>query len=150
MLLEGKFALEAPSQKVWDTLLPPNTLLSCVSGAEKIERLDEKTYDCVVRQKVGSISVKFKFKSVFTKVDAPNHLEFDGEREHIDKVGHFVQKSVVDLKETPGEKRRFLNKSDASIVGKLAMFEDRIMRARAKKVQGELTSNLDGTSKGFV
>jgi carbon monoxide dehydrogenase subunit G len=54
------------------------------------------------------------------------------------------------LKETPGEKRRFLNKSDASIVGKLAMFGDRIMRARAKKVQGELTSNLDGNPKVFV
>ena len=78
------------------------------SGAEKIERLDEKTYDCVVRQKVGSVSVKFK--SVLTKVDAPKYLEFEGEREgeDIGKVGHFVQKSVVDLKETPGEKWRFL------------------------------------------
>ena len=76
-------------------------MLSCAPGTEKIERLDEKTYDCVVKQKVGSISVKFKFKSVLTKVGA-------------------------------------------SIVGKLAMFGDRIMRARAKKLQAELTSVLDG------
>jgi carbon monoxide dehydrogenase subunit G len=41
-------------------------------------------------------------------------------------------------------------KSDASIVGKLAMFGDRVMRARAKKVQKELTSNFDRKLRGLV
>ena len=150
MLLEGKFVLKAPIQKVWDTLLDPNTLLSCIPGAEKIERLDEKTYDCVVKQKVGPISVKFKFKSVLTKVDAPKHLEFEGEGEDIAKVGHFVQRSVVDLKETPEGEVEISYKSDVSIAGKLAMFGDRIMRAKAKKVQEELTSNLDAKLKSLV
>jgi carbon monoxide dehydrogenase subunit G len=108
MLLEGKFALKVPIQKVWDTLLDPNTLLSCIPGAEKIERLDGKTYNCVVKQKVGSTSVKFKFKSVLTKVGAPKHLEFEGEGEDIGKAGHFVQKSVVDLKEIRGRSGDFL------------------------------------------
>ena len=150
MLLEGKFVLKAPIQKVWDTLLDPNTLLSCIPGAEKIERLDEKTYDCVVKQKVGPISVKFKFKSVLTKVDAPKHLEFEGEGEDIAKAGHFAQRSVVDLKETPEGEVEISYKSDVSIAGKLAMFGDRIMRAKAKKVQEELTSNLDAKLKSLV
>ncbi|RLA95523.1 MAG: carbon monoxide dehydrogenase, partial [Deltaproteobacteria bacterium] len=66
MILEGKFTLKAPIQKVWDSLLEPETLLACVPGAEKIEKLDERTYDCVIKQKVGPISVKFKFKTVLT------------------------------------------------------------------------------------
>jgi len=143
MLLEGKFTLKAPIERVWEFLLDPSTLLSCIPGAEKIERLDEKTYDCVVKQKVGPISVKFKFKSILTKVDAPNHLEFEGEGEDIGKAGHFVQKSVVDLKETPEGEVEVSYKSDVSIVGKLAMFGDRIMRAKAKKVQEELTQAVD-------
>ena len=57
----------------------PNTLLSCIPGVEKIERLDERTYDCMVKQKVGPISVRFKFKSITTKLDAPNHLEFESQ-----------------------------------------------------------------------
>ena len=100
MLMEGKFTLKAPIQKLWDTLLDPETLLSCIPGAEKIERIDEKTYDCVVKQKVGPISVKFKFKSILSKVEPPTHIEVDGEGEDIGKAGHFVQKSVVDLRET--------------------------------------------------
>src|SRR4030065_2356392 len=104
MLMEGKFTLKAPIQKIWDTLLEPETLLSCIPAAEKIERVDEKTYDCVVKQKVGPISVKFKFRSVITKMEPPVHIEVEAEGEDILKAGHFAQKSTVDLREiSPGE-----------------------------------------------
>ena len=142
MLMEGKFTLKAPIQKIWDTLLEPETLLSCIPGAEKIERLDEKTYDCVVKQKVGPISVKFKFKSIITKMDSPTHIEIEGEGEDIAKAGHFVQKSSVDLREISPSEVEVSYRSDVNIVGKLAMFGERIMRAKAKKVEEEFTLAL--------
>ena len=150
MLMEGKFTLKAPIQKLWDTLLDPETLLSCIPGAEKIQRIDEKTFDCVVKQKVGPISVKFKFKSVLSKVEPPTHIEVDGEGEDIGKAGHFVQKTVVDLRETPGGEVEISYKTDATIVGKLAMFGDRIMRAKAKKVEEEFTKALQERLKGLA
>ena len=142
MLMEGKFSLKAPIKKIWDTLLEPETLLSCIPGAEKIERLDEKTYDCVVKQKVGPISVKFKFKSIITKMEPPTHIEIEGEGEDIAKAGHFVQKSFVDLREISPSEVEISYKTDVNIVGKLAMFGDRIMKAKAKKVEGEFTMAL--------
>jgi len=142
MLMEGKFTLKAPIRKVWEELLEPGTLLSCIPGAEKIELIDEKTYDCIVKQKVGPISVRFKFKSVITKMEPPTHIEIEGEGEDIGKAGHFVQKSFVDLKEASEGEVEISYKSDVSIVGKLAMFGDRIMRAKAKKVEEEFTTAL--------
>jgi len=142
MLMEGKFSLNAPIKKIWETLLEPETLLSCIPGAEKIERIDEKTYDCVVKQKVGPISAKFKFKSIITKMEPPTHIEIEGEGEDIAKAGHFVQKSIVDLKEISQSKVEVSYKTDVSIVGKLAMFGDRIMKAKAKKVEEEFTVAL--------
>ena len=150
MLMEGKFTLKAPIQKLWDTLLDPETLLSCIPGAEKIERIDEKTFDCVVKQKVGPISVKFKFKSILAKVEPPTHIEVDGEGEDIGKAGHFVQKSIVDLREIPGGVVEISYRTDATIVGKLAMFGDRIMRAKAKKVEEEFTKALQERLKNVV
>jgi carbon monoxide dehydrogenase subunit G len=148
--MEGKFTLKAPIQKLWDTLLDPETLLSCIPGAEKIERIDEKTFDCVVKQKVGPISVKFKFKSILSKVEPPKHIEVDGEGEDIGKAGHFVQKSVVDLRETSGGEVEISYRTDATVVGKLAMFGDRIMRAKAKKVEEEFTKALQERLKNVV
>jgi carbon monoxide dehydrogenase subunit G len=150
MLMEGKFTIKAPIQKLWDTLLDPETLLSCIPGAEKIERIDEKTFDCVVKQKVGPISVKFKFKSVLSKVEPPTHIEVDGEGEDIGKAGHFVQKSVVDLREISPSEVEVSYRTDATIVGKLAMFGDRIMRAKAKKVEEEFTKALQEKLKKLV
>jgi len=150
MLMKGKFTVKAPIQKLWDTLLDPETLLSCIPGAEKIERIDEKTYDCVIKQKVGPISVKFRFKSVLTRAEPPTHIEVDGEGEDIGKAGHFVQKSVVDLRETSGGEVEVSYKTDATIVGKLAMFGDRIMRAKAKKVEEEFTKSLQERLKKIV
>ena len=150
MMMEGRFILKAPIQKVWDTLLEPETLLSCIPGAEKIERVDERTYDCVIKQKVGPISVKFKFKSTITKSEPPRHIEVEGEGEDIGKAGHFMQKSVVDLREISEKEVEVAYKTDAMIVGKLAMFGDRIMRAKAKKVEEEFTQALQEKLKNAV
>jgi carbon monoxide dehydrogenase subunit G len=150
MLMEGKLILNVPIKKLWDTILEPETLLSCIPGAEKIERIDEKTYDCVVKQKVGPISVKFKFRSIITKMEPPTHIEVEGEGEDIAKAGHFVQKSIVDLREISPNEVEVSYKSDVNIVGKLAMFGDRIMRAKAKKVEEEFTKALQERLKSIV
>ena len=142
MIIEGNIILKAPIEKLWDTLLEPDTLRECIPGAEKIERVDENTYDCVVKQKVGPISVMFKFKNTLTKIEPPTHLEMEGEGVDIGKAGHFVQKTSIDLKENESGEVEVSYKCNASIVGKLAMFGDRILRAKAKKVEKEFTEAL--------
>ena len=150
MILEGKFTLKAPIQKLWDTLLEPETLRACLPGAEKIERLDEKTYDCEIKQKVGPISVRFKFKNVLTKVEPPTHVEMEGEGDDIGKAGHFVQKTNIDFRDIGGGEVEISYRCNASIVGKLAMFGDRILKAKAKKLETEFTNALREKLKSIV
>ncbi len=142
MIIEGKISIKASIQMLWDTLMDPETLRSCIPGAEKIERLDEKTYDCEVKQKVGPIAVRFKFKNILSKLDPPNHVEMEGEGEDIGKAGRFTQKTSVDLKENEGGDVEISYRCNANIVGKLAMFGDRILKAKAKKLEAEFTQSL--------
>ncbi|MFB0564150.1 MAG: CoxG family protein [Candidatus Aminicenantaceae bacterium] len=142
MILEGKIIVKAPIQKLWNTLLEPETLRECVPGAEKIERLDERTYDCLVKQKVGPISVRFKFKNILMKIEPFAHIEMEGEGEDIGKAGRFTQKTIIDLKETGDEEVEVSYRCNANIVGKLAMFGDRILKAKAKKVEAEFKKAL--------
>lgn len=150
MIIEGHLTLKAPIQKLWDTLLDPETLRECVPGAEKIERIDERTYDCTVKQKVGPISVRFKFKNILTKMEPPTHLEMEGEGEDIGKAGRFVQRTSIDLKENAAGEVEVSYRCKANIVGKLAMFGDRIMKAKAKKVEREFTEALKNKLKSVV
>jgi len=150
MIMEGKFTLRAPIQMLWDTLLDPKTLRACVPGAEKIERLDEKTYDCVVKQKVGPITVRFKFKANLIKLEPPGYIEMEGEGEDIGKAGRFVQRTSIDLKENADGDVEISYRCKANIVGKLAMFGDRILKAKAKKVEKEFTEALHEKLKSVV
>jgi carbon monoxide dehydrogenase subunit G len=140
--LEGNIRLKAPIQKLYDSLMDPETLKACIPGAEKIDRLDEKTYDCVIKQKVGPISVRFKFKSILTNQEPPNFVEMEGEGEDIGKAGRFVQKTVINLEEKEGGEVAVSYTCNANIVGKLAMFGDRILKAKAKKLEQEFTQAL--------
>jgi len=151
MLMEGKFTLKAPIRKVWEDLLEPGTLISCIPGAEKIERIDEKTYDCVVKQKVGPISVRFAFQIVLTKIESPHHIEMEGKGEDtLTKAGRFEQKTIIDLKEVSETEVEVYHRTDVSIVGKLAMFGDRIMRVKAKQVEEEFTRALKNRLEGVL
>jgi carbon monoxide dehydrogenase subunit G len=150
MIIEGGFRVKAPIQKLWDMLLEPETLGSCLPGAEKIEKIDDKTYDAVIKQKVGPIKVKLQFRNILTVVQPPTHLELEGEGEDVTKLGHMRQKTVVDLKDVGNGEVEVSYKSDVAIVGKLAMFGDRIMKSKAKDVEKEFTANLQEKLKSIA
>jgi carbon monoxide dehydrogenase subunit G len=142
MLLEGKFTLKAPIQEVWDFLLKPDTLASCIPGAEEMKAIDDKTYESVVKQKVGPISVKLKFTTTITEMDPPRHLKAVGRGADVMKAGTFSQETVVDLTEISKDEVEVAYSSNVSLVGRLATFGERIMRAKAKSVGEEFTKNL--------
>jgi carbon monoxide dehydrogenase subunit G len=150
MLIEGKFTLKAPIQKVWDFLFEPGTLTSCLPGAEKVDIIDDKTYECVVKQSVGPISVRFKFTVVLTEVDAPNYIKAVGRGQDIGKMGTFTSDVTVNLSEISKDDVEVSYQTNVNIVGRLATFGERIMRAKAKSVGEEFTRNLQDKLKRSI
>lgn len=150
MLIEGNFTVEAPIDKLFDFMLKPESIMTCIPGTESVKIIDEKSYECIVKQKVGIITAKLKFVNRMTKIERPTHLEIEGEGEDVTKLGHFKNKTTVDLKEVSPGTVEVKYASDVSIVGKLAMFGDRIMRAKAKDVEKDFTKNLKEKLKAIV
>jgi carbon monoxide dehydrogenase subunit G len=150
MLIEGKFAMKAPLQKVWDFLLEPGTLASCIPGAEKMEAVDDKTWEGTVKQKVGPISVKLNFTQTLTEVDPPKHIKAVGRGSAVGGAGTFSQETIVDLKEIAGGEVEVAYSSKVSMVGRLATFGERIMRAKVNKIGEEFTRNLQEKLKSQV
>ncbi len=142
MLIQGKFTLKAPIQQVWDFLLEPETLVSCIPGAEKIEAIDDKNYEAIVKQKVGPISVKFNFLTTIAEMTPPKYVKATGKGTAMGGMGTFTHEMTVDLAEISKNETEVSYKTNISIVGRLATFGERIMRAKADKVGEELTNNL--------
>lgn len=150
MIIEGGFTLSAPIDKLFDFLMKPETILTCLPGAESVKLIDDTTYECVIKQKVGPVSVKAKSINRITKVEKPTHIEIEGEGEDATKLGHFKQKGVVDLKEVSPGHVEVIYKVDVNIVGKLAMFGDRVMKGMAKDIEKEFTKRLQEKLKEVV
>jgi len=148
VLIEGKLVLKVPIQKAWDYLLRPETLASCIPGCEKMEAINENTYESIVGAQVGPISARFKFTIRFIEVNPPRHLKAIGGGEELNKAGTFSQETVVDLKEVSEGEVEVSYSSDIAIVGRLATFGDRILRAKAKQVGDEFTQALNKRLSG--
>jgi len=142
MIIDGKFTIEAPIQTVWDSLLDPETLGKCIPGTEKMEALDADTYESVVKQRVGPFKVALKFTTKLTEKRAPNYIKAEGRGADITKLGTFSTEMEVNLTETSPNNVEVSYKANISLVGKLATFGERIMRAKAKDVGDQFTENL--------
>jgi len=142
MNIDGKFTIEAPIQKVWDSLLDPHTLGSCMPGTEKIEALDAETYECVVKQRVGPIRVTLKFQMKLTEVRPPSFIRAEGRGADVTKLGTFTTRMEVTLTEPAPNNVEVSYTADVSLVGRLATFGERIMRAKSKEVGDQFTENL--------
>jgi carbon monoxide dehydrogenase subunit G len=150
MLIEGKFTLKAPIQQVWDFLLEPETLATCIPGAEQMERIDDKTYESMVKQRVGLISVKFKFTTTISEMDPPKYVKAVGKGAAMGGMGTFTHEMTVNLAEISKDEVEVSYKANVSIVGRLATFGERIMRAKSKSVGEELTRNLQKRLKSRI
>jgi carbon monoxide dehydrogenase subunit G len=142
MLIEGSFTLEAPIQKVWDSLLDPKTLGMCVPGTEQMEAIDAETYESTVAQRVGPFKIKLKFTTKLTEVRPPNYIHAVGRGADVTKLGNFTTDIEVKLNETSPNNVEVSYSANVALVGRLATFGERIMRAKAKEVGDQFTENL--------
>ncbi|MFL5389436.1 MAG: SRPBCC family protein [Myxococcales bacterium] len=67
------FTVKAPASHVWDFLVDPRRVASCLPGAAIGDKLDDKTYTGTMTVKVGPVSSSYKGKVVFEKLDAQSH-----------------------------------------------------------------------------
>jgi carbon monoxide dehydrogenase subunit G len=62
--------IEAPIERVWQFVMDPKRVVTCMPGASLDEVVDEKNFLGTVKVKVGAISASYKGKVEFTDVDA--------------------------------------------------------------------------------
>lgn len=142
MLFEGKITLKANIQKLWNSILEPNILAACIPGMESLELKGNNVYEGVIKQKVGPFSLKVKAAVNMIELNPPNHLKGTIKGEALGGMGTVMGDVIVDFKEINKEDVEITYKMSVNIVGKLSAVGDRIMRAKAKSMEEEITKNF--------
>ena len=142
----GKITIETKvsGQKIWDTFLNDTSILCAViPGGEKVDKVDDKTYQVVLRQGVGPFKFTFDMNAILTKVDPPTHAEIEGEGQDRKGLGNFKMKMIMDLKDK-GDGTMDIDYNVSAVVGgKLGSFGDRILNAKTKSMEKEVKENLE-------
>ncbi len=75
MAIEIKETLqvEAPVERVWEFVVDPQRVVTCMPGAALDEVVDDKTFLGTVKVKLGAITTKYKGRVEFANVDAQAH-----------------------------------------------------------------------------
>jgi len=144
MLIEEKFSIKAPIQKVWNFLLNPESIGPCIPGCEKIEAINEREFLSTVKIKVGPIAVRFKFKTTIEEISPYTYIRTVGGGDELDKKGRFKQQTTINFNKLSEDETEVSYRSEVSIVGRLATFGERIMRAKAKGLGQEFVNSVKG------
>ncbi len=150
MKFEGKMNVKSsvPLQKMWDTLMnDPETLRAVIPGGEKVERVDDKTFNVVLKQGIGPFKFKFNMNAVLVKETPPTHAEIEGEGQDVTKLGNFKMRMILDLQDLGSGNIEIAYMINATVGGKLGAFGDRILNAKAKSMEKELVDNLNEVLK---
>ena len=144
MVIEDRFLIKAPIQKVWDFLMVLEGVGACIPGCEEVKAIDEKTFQGVVKVKVGPISARFKINVTIIEIAPPTHLTSIIKGEDKGKASFFKSENVLDLKGLSLNETEVSYKSEVSTVGRLATFGDRIIRVKAKQLEENFVNSLKG------
>jgi hypothetical protein len=114
--------------------LDPEIIGRCIPGCEKVEPVNDTEYDSIIKAKVGFMAVRFKVKTVIEEMVLHKLIRTVGEGKETRNLGQFKQKTSINFNVLSEAETEISYRSDVSIVGKLATFGDRILKAKAKEV----------------
>ena len=137
MQIQEKFSVKAPIEKLWKSLLDPQIIGPCIPGCEKVEPINDKEYESIIKAKVGFMAVRFKVRTVIEEMIHHQLIRTVGEGNELRNLGFFKQKTRINFQALSEDETELTYQSEVSIVGKLATFGDRILKAKAKEVGKE-------------
>ncbi len=131
MKLSGSYEFDAAPEKVWQTLINPDSLSACIPGCEKMESLGNDEYSATVTIAMGPIRSKFdaKVKMVDMKPYESYSLIIEGNG----RSGFVKGESQVTLTENNG-KTTVNVESESSSGGLLARVGQRMMESFARNM----------------
>jgi carbon monoxide dehydrogenase subunit G len=142
-----KFVVKAPSSRVWEFLIDPRRVATCLPGAAIGDKIDDKTYTGTMTVKVGPVSSSYKGKVVFERVDAQAQTaEIAASGMDVRGKGGADMRLVSSLKELSPRETEITTVSKVNVTGLLAQMgrgmvqdvSDELFRTFSQRVRDTL------------
>jgi carbon monoxide dehydrogenase subunit G len=133
MKLQGKVSINAPREKVWDFLIDPNLVGTCVPGLEELEIIEPgKKFHAKAAVGLGTVKVKFDADVEWLELDPPNRAKMTGHGSAPGSAGDAT--AEMRLIEGPGDTTELEWEADVIVAGTIASLASRLMKSVSQKL----------------
>lgn len=143
MEMTGEHRISAPRLLVWDALIDPDVLKSCLRGCEHMGRISETEFETVITTKVGPVKMTFKGSVELSDIDPPNGYTISGEGKG-GAAGFVKMGARVRLVED-GDVTVLSYEVNAALGGKLAQMGARVIDGVARHMADDFFGSLAAT-----
>ncbi len=142
MNIEGQAIVKAPIQDIWDFLVDPRKLASCVPGCENVVALENNSYKVTEAIKIGPISVRFKLKVTIVETTPPRYLFATIEGKDSKTASFINAKITIKAERIADSETKVKYILDVTLVGVLGKFGEGIIRRKANSLAEKFTENI--------
>jgi carbon monoxide dehydrogenase subunit G len=138
--LAGEYDFAAPQELVWELVFDPEILAMTIVGCEKLERVDENTFQGRLNIRVGPVQGVFHGKVVSTDIHPPSsyHILVTGSG----PVGVVRGEGNIALEAMPASTRLRYDGA-VQVSGRIASVGQRVMDSSAKSIVKQSLQNLE-------
>ena len=145
MKISGEFTVNAPKQKVWETLNDVEALGSMIPGAKGLKEVGPDEYTANMDIGIGPIRTSFAGKVKIEERDAPNSytLKVDGNSRH----GWMRGTGRIELEEIEAESTLIKADGDVQTGGMIARVGQRMLPGVSRQLMGTFFENVEAAAK---
>lgn len=136
----GEYEFAAPQELVWEMVLDPEVLAMTIAGCEKLERVDENTYQGRLNIRVGPVQGVFQGKVESTDMHPPSsfHMIVNGSG----PAGVVHGEGNITLEAMPTTTRLRYDGA-VQVSGRIASVGQRVMDSSTKSIVRQSLQNLE-------
>lgn len=145
MKVEGTFTIDAEREKVWDTLMSPETLAGCIPGCESFEPVDDDTYN--IKMRVGVAAVRGNYSGSVTIADRQRLESYRMVVQGRGRGGSVRGDGVLTLADADGGTQVSVE-GDAQVTGVVARVGQRLMGNASRMLMNQFFNCLKSKIEG--
>jgi len=140
MHFEGKFKINAPKQKVWDSVMDPEKVVKSVPGVQSYEIQEQKKVSARVKAGIGMVRGTFNVKGSYKDINPEAYsLKYLLSGSGVGSM--FEAEIVMRLNDMEGG-TEMAYESEATTSGVLAGLAGRIIEKKVTEIAEEMFANL--------
>lgn len=144
MHLSGEYVFAAPRAIVWSALQDPRVLASVLPGCERLDRVDDHTFEGAIRLRIGPVQGDYSGRVQLRDLREPDSfgMQIDGKGQQ-----GFVKAVATVSLAAEGDQTRITYTSDAQVGGRIAAVGQRLIETSARAIVKQSLEGLDAAMR---